>query len=92
LIALFPNAHGATTPFVLSRCVQYCTDTEPGECNDRHPLRKDLVPVGPMLFIVGLGIALVAVVVIPRMRMPGAAPLGSMSERWLAEHRASHPL
>jgi len=47
----------------------------------------------PMLFIVGLVILSVAVVIIPRMRVPGgvnAAPLGSMSEQWLAEHRASH--
>jgi hypothetical protein len=35
----------------------------------------------------------VAVVIIPRMRVPGgvnAAPFGWMSEQWLAEHRASH--
>jgi hypothetical protein len=46
-----------------------------------------------MLFIVGIAIALLAVVIIPRMRAPGgvnAAPLGWMSERWLAEHRTSH--
>jgi hypothetical protein len=46
-----------------------------------------------MLFIVGAVIVLVAVTVIPRMRVPGgvnAAHLGWMSERWLAEHRASH--
>ena len=46
-----------------------------------------------MLFIVGLVILSVAVVIIPRMRVPGgvnAAPLGWMSEQWLAEHRASH--
>ena len=44
-----------------------------------------------MLLIVGLVIVLIAVVVIPRMRVPGAnaAPLGWMSEQWLAEHRAS---
>jgi hypothetical protein len=45
-----------------------------------------------MLFIV-LVIVLVAAVVIPRMRVPGgenATDLGWMSERWLAEHRASH--
>ena len=46
-----------------------------------------------MLFIVGVVIVLVAVVIIPRMRVPGgvnAAHLGWMSEQWLAEHRASH--
>ena len=46
-----------------------------------------------MLFIVGVIIALVAVVILPRMRVPGGAKvadLGWMSEQWLAEHRASH--
>ena len=48
-----------------------------------------------MLFIASLVIVSVAVVLIPRMRAPGgvnAGPLGSMSEQWLAEHRASHSL
>jgi hypothetical protein len=48
-----------------------------------------------MLFIVGLVVLLIAVVIIPRMRVPGgvnSAHLGWMSERWLAEHRASHSL
>jgi hypothetical protein len=48
-----------------------------------------------MLFIVGIVIALITVVIIPRMRVPGgvkSANLGWMSERWLAEHRASHSL
>ena len=47
----------------------------------------------PMLFIVGLVIVSATVVVYSRMRVPGgvnAAPLGWMSEQWLAEHRASH--
>ena len=46
-----------------------------------------------MLFIVGIVIALIAVVIIPRIRVPGgvnSANLGWMSEQWLAEHRASH--
>jgi hypothetical protein len=44
-----------------------------------------------MLFIVGLVMVSVAVVIIPRMRGGvNAAPLGWMSEQWLAEHRASH--
>ena len=46
----------------------------------------------PMLFIAGLLIVLAAVVIIPKL-VPGgvsAAPLGWMSEQWLAEHRASH--
>jgi hypothetical protein len=48
-----------------------------------------------MLFIVGIVIALIAVVIIRRMRVPGgvnSANLGWMSEQWLAEHRASHSL
>jgi hypothetical protein len=46
-----------------------------------------------MLFTLGVVVVLVAVVAIPRMRVPAgmnAAPLGWMSEQWLAEHRASH--
>lgn len=46
-----------------------------------------------MLFIVGIVIALLGVVVIPRMRVPGgvnSTNLGWMSEQWLAEQRASH--
>ena len=45
-----------------------------------------------LLFLVGLVIAVTAVVIIPRMRVPGAAysvGLGWMSEQWIAEHRAS---
>jgi len=45
-----------------------------------------------MLFIIGAVMALMAVVMIPRMRVPGgvnARTLGWMSEQWLAEHRAS---
>jgi len=47
----------------------------------------------PMLFIVGVIIVSAAVVILSRMRVPGGvntAPLGWMSEQWLAEHRASH--
>jgi hypothetical protein len=47
-----------------------------------------------MLFIIGAVVTLTAVLVIARVRVPGgvnAATLGSMSEQWLAEHRASHP-
>ena len=46
-----------------------------------------------MLFIVGIVIALVSVVILPGMRVPGGvngAQLGWMSEQWLTEHRASH--
>ena len=48
-----------------------------------------------MLFILGVVIVLIAVVIIPKMRLPGGvnfANLGWMSEQWLAEHRASHSL
>jgi hypothetical protein len=47
----------------------------------------------PMLFIIGAVAVLVAVVIIPGMRVPGGvkpSALGWMSEQWLAEHRASH--
>jgi hypothetical protein len=46
-----------------------------------------------MLFFVGFVAALVAVVIIPRMWVPGGVSspnLGWMSEQWLTEHRASH--
>ena len=47
-----------------------------------------------MLFI-GTGIVLVAVAIMHWMGRPPSgvhsAHLGWMSERWLAEHRASHP-
>lgn len=46
-----------------------------------------------MLFIIGVVIVLVAVVVIPRMRVPSgmnADHLGWMSQQWLVEHRAAH--
>jgi len=49
----------------------------------------------PMLFIVGAIIVSIAVVIIPKMRVPGganAAHLGWISEEWLAEHRASFSL
>ncbi|HEY0874894.1 MAG TPA: hypothetical protein VGD94_15585 [Vicinamibacterales bacterium] len=48
-----------------------------------------------MLFIVAIIVVLIAVVIIPRMRVPSgvnSANLGWMSEQWLAEHRASHSL
>ena len=57
-------------------------DVRRAECGENH-----------MLFIVGIVIALIAVVIIPRMQVPGgvnSANLGWMSEQWLAEHRASH--
>ena len=47
-----------------------------------------------MLFIAGVSIVLLAVAIIHRMGVPPggvhSANLGWMSERWLAEHRASH--
>jgi hypothetical protein len=46
-----------------------------------------------MLLFIGILVILAAVVTIPSVRMPrrNAASLGSMSEQWLAEYRASHP-
>jgi hypothetical protein len=44
-----------------------------------------------MLFIIAVVIVLIAVVIIPRMRVPGgvnSANLGWMSKQWLAEHRS----
>jgi hypothetical protein len=46
-----------------------------------------------MLLIVLLLIALVVVIAVSRARVPGgvdAAQLGWVSQRWLAEYRASH--
>lgn len=45
-----------------------------------------------MLFIVTILIALTMILLAPRLRMgghPRLAPHGSVSERWLAEYRAS---
>jgi hypothetical protein len=46
-----------------------------------------------MLLIVGGVIVLIAVVIIPRMRVPrgvNASTRGWMSDKWLAEYRASY--
>lgn len=46
-----------------------------------------------MLLIVGSVIVLIAVVIIPGVRVRGGvrgSTLGWMSEQWLAEHRAAH--
>ena len=48
-----------------------------------------------MLLIVGGVIALIAVVIIPKLQVPAgvnASTLGWMSEQWLAEHRVSRPV
>ena len=48
-----------------------------------------------MLLILGVVIVLIAVAIVPRMRVPGgvnSANLGWMSEQWLTEHRTSHSL
>ena len=57
-------------------------------------VRWPVVPPGRdhMLLIVGVVIVLIAVVIIPKMRVPGgvnASTRGWMSDKWLAEHRAS---
>ena len=47
-----------------------------------------------MLTIIGVVIIVIAVVVMLRARVPGgvnSTQLGSVSQRWLAEYRASHP-
>jgi hypothetical protein len=46
-----------------------------------------------MLFVIGVGIVLIAVAIIRWMWVPGGVNsdnLGYVSEQWLAEHRASH--
>jgi hypothetical protein len=61
----------------------------------RIVIRRPKCGENHMLFIVGVAIVLIAVGIIPRMRVPGgvnSANLGWMSEQWLAEHRASHSL
>ena len=48
-----------------------------------------------MLIFAGVLIALTTGLVIRKVRLSGradAANLGEVSEQWLAEHRASHPL
>lgn len=47
-----------------------------------------------MLLIIGAAVTLAAVIIIRllvRINDVNAAKLGWMSERWLAEYRASHP-
>lgn len=47
-----------------------------------------------MLLIIGVLLTLIAVALIFRARVPGgvnAAQLGWVSQRWLADYRASHP-
>jgi hypothetical protein len=47
-----------------------------------------------LLIILGLLITATAVLCVVRVRMPGFGHpryLGSVSEQWLAEHRAEHP-
>ena len=56
---------------------------------------RRLIAAATMLFIVGVGIVLMAVGIIPRIWVPGgvnSVNLGWMSERWLAEQRASRSL
>ena len=54
-------------------------------CNGENPM---------LLLSVAVVVGLVAVVILPRTRALSGmseAPLGWMSEQWLAEHRAGHP-
>jgi hypothetical protein len=53
----------------------------------------DLTTAESMLFTLTIVILLIAGLIISRMRLTrsgNSANLGWMSERWLAEHRASH--
>jgi hypothetical protein len=48
-----------------------------------------------MLIFIGAVVALATALVVRRARAAGradAGSLGEVSEQWLAEHRASHPL
>ena len=80
---------------MLDRLVHKRTDSCLQKCQDRlYAEKRRDCGENHMLFIVGVVIALVAIVSVPRMRAAGgvnAAPLGWMSDQWLAEHRASHP-
>ena len=71
------------------------TDSQLAACQDRCSPPDCGRADNHMLFIVGVGIVLIAVGIVPRMWVPGgvnSARLGWMSEQWLAEHRASHSL
>jgi hypothetical protein len=62
-------------------------------CNDYRRPRRLSCSENIMLFIVGAVLVVVAIVNVPRMRLPGGgsrAHLGWMSEHWLAELHASH--
>jgi hypothetical protein len=63
------------------------------EVHDRDTPREDSIAAKLMLFIFGLVIAWLALVILPRIRLPrgvNGPHLGWMSEQWLAEHRARH--
>jgi hypothetical protein len=53
-----------------------------------------LAAINHMLLIIGVLVTAIAAALIYRARVPGgvnASQLGWVSERWLAEYRASHP-
>ena len=84
-----------TRVHVSESLVHKRTDTQVASCQDRYAPRRPDCGANHMLFIVGVAVALLAVVIVPRMRVLGgvnSANLGWMSEQWLAEHRASHSL
>jgi hypothetical protein len=71
------------------------TDSHLAACQDRYTRGRANRGKNHMLFIVGVVMVLIAVVIIPRLRVPGGVKstnLGWMSPQWLAEHRASHSL
>ena len=86
---LIAGAHSFSPPDVHNR-----TDRNRQIWEDRATPRAAGLRREPMLFIIGALIALTAAVVIPKVRVAGgvnAAPLGWVSEQWLAEYRRSHP-
>jgi hypothetical protein len=106
-MALFSNAHGPLTDSSESTgaqrvadehgrpAVRSCAIENSGE--RLHSLESRRWPLrhleNHVLLIFGALIVLMAVVIIPSMRLPGSgngSALGWISEQWLAEHRAAH--
>jgi len=80
-------------PSTGSAPVLKCADSRAQNCNDYWRPRRPSCSENIMLFIVGAVLVAVAIVNMPRMRLPGGrsrAHLGWMSEHWLAELHASH--
>ena len=71
-----------------------CTSAQTGTWRRVRIGTRLIAATNHMLLIVGVAIVLIAVRIIPRMWVTVGVnpPLGWMSEQWLTEHRASHPL